>query len=172
MRASFGALAGAALAVSALGCDAVLGIQDHTLGPVVDAAVPGDAAVPVGGDDGGGIVGPDAGTDAAQPPPIADAGADGSDASSCACVTGALTCSGNTPEQCAACAWVPQTACGGTKPVCSNGVCGTFRASGGIRSTAPAPITDAGIYLVSGGFELGTRTCSDAGVCVTGGIVP
>jgi hypothetical protein len=48
---------------------------------------------------------------------------------------------------------------------------GALHVTGGIRSTGVAA-GDAGIRLVAGGFELGTRTCNDAGVCVTGGIVP
>jgi hypothetical protein len=49
---------------------------------------------------------------------------------------------------------------------------GKVRAYGGMRSTAPAPLLEGGILLVAGGFEVEPRTCSDAGVCVTGGIVP
>jgi hypothetical protein len=45
--------------------------------------------------------------------------------------------------------------------------------TGGIRSSAPVPPADGGgVRLVSGGFELGPRACDEAGVCVTGGIVP
>jgi hypothetical protein len=118
----------------------------------------------------------DAGTQAQSPDGgdasgMAEAG-NASDAGSCPCSVGSLQCSGSTPQQCVSCAWQSQTACSGSTPVCSNGICGTFRATGGIRSTAPVPSGDAGIHLVAGGFERGTRTCVDGGVCVTGGIVP
>ena len=49
---------------------------------------------------------------------------------------------------------------------------GPMRVSGHILSTAPSPARSTGMSLVSGGLELGARTCSDAGMCVTGGLVP
>jgi hypothetical protein len=132
-------------------------------------------ATPPPASDGGGVGDAAAGPmDAAAQSPDAGTEEAGnvSEAGSCPCTEGSLQCSGNTPQQCVSCAWQSQTACSGSLPVCSNGVCGTYRATGGIRSTAPVPSGDAGIHLVSGGFELGTRSCNDAGMCVTGGIVP
>lgn len=52
------------------------------------------------------------------------------------------------------------------------GANGARTLSGGIRSSAPSPVGGSGIRLVAGGFELGSRTCDGAGLCVTGGIVP
>jgi hypothetical protein len=49
---------------------------------------------------------------------------------------------------------------------------GPLHVFGGIVSSAPASVAPAGMFLAAGGFELGARTCSDAGTCVTGGIVP
>ena len=90
-----------------------------------------------------------------------------------ACLPGAIQCSGNTPHTCGdAGAWQALPTCGGTTPVCSKGLCGSYRSTGGIRSTVLAGAADAGIYLVFGGFEMGARSCNQAGVCVTGGIVP
>jgi hypothetical protein len=88
------------------------------------------------------------------------------------CAAGSLVCSGNTPQRCVVGSWQNLTPCGGVTPTCSNGVCGTFRTTGGIRSSAPVPLADGGVHLVSGGFELGPRTCDHTGVCLTGGIVP
>jgi hypothetical protein len=107
------------------------------------------------------------GSDAGEPGP--DAG----DASG-GCTPGALQCSGSTPQACVAGVFQSQTPCSGAKPLCSNGVCGSYIVSGGIRSTVPAGgAGDAGtIRLVEGAFEVGARTCTSQGVCVTGGIVP
>jgi len=89
------------------------------------------------------------------------------------CTEGTRRCSGNTPQECAGSIWQDQTPCGGSTPVCSNGLCGTYRTTGGILSTVASPVAaDGGIHLVSGGFELGARSCDEAGVCVTGGLVP
>lgn len=85
--------------------------------------------------------------------------------------TGGDRCAGNTPETCVDGGWATQSACGGAAPVCSNGICGTYRVTGGIRSVGPLP--DGGlIRLVSGGLEVGPRTCASNNICVTGGIVP
>jgi hypothetical protein len=88
------------------------------------------------------------------------------------CAAGSLMCNGNTPQRCVVGSWQNLTPCAGVTPTCSNGLCGAFRTMGGIVSTAPVPLADGGLRLVSGGFEIGTRTCDQAGVCVTGGIVP
>jgi hypothetical protein len=115
------------------------------------------------GDDGsGGNV-----SDAGEP------GADSGDASG-GCTPGALQCSGSTPQACVAGVFQNQTPCSGAKPLCSNGVCGSYIVAGGIRSTVPAGgAGDAGtIRLVEGAFEVGARSCTTQGVCVTGGIVP
>ncbi len=146
MRVLPGLLA-ATIAATALACDGILGIHDHDLAPVT------------AGSDGG-----------TSGPSDASGASDGGPSGACA--TGSLTCNDNTPEVCDGGAWHAEPACGGTTPVCSNGKCGTFRTTGGLRSTAPVPAVDAGIFLVAGGFELGARNCTDAGVCVTGGIVP
>jgi hypothetical protein len=147
------------LAVGLAGCNAVLGIDDHPLAPAVtsDEAGTGPAESGV----------PEA---AAPHADLPEAGSD----SAAGCTAGDLRCSGNTPQKCVGGSWQDQPACGGATPVCSNGVCGSFRATGGIRSTAPvaASAADGGARLVSGGFELGTRTCNAQGTCVTGGIVP
>jgi hypothetical protein len=92
---------------------------------------------------------------------------------SAVCAAGDLMCNGGTPQECVDGGWQNQTPCSGATPVCSNGVCGTYRTTGGIRSTGALPLPgDGGIRLVAGGFEIGTRTCNAAGLCVTGGIVP
>jgi hypothetical protein len=102
-----------------------------------------------------------------------EAGADGESEAGEECEAGALRCAGNTPESCNGGVWqaVAQT-CGGSTPVCSNGACRAYLVTGGIRTTGVSPSADGGIRVVSGGFEFGARSCSDAGLCVTGGIVP
>ena len=184
MRACISLIGILGVAAAIGGCDAILGIGDHELasdassdgpsgdappGPVIDGSEPDAYAPPEAGN------GMDGGADAGDAAGPGDAG-DASDApTGCSApygTLGALTCAGNAPQQCDGGAWQLLPACAGASPICSNGVCGTFRTTGGIRSTAPSPVEDAGIFLVSGGFELGTRTCNDAGVCVTGGIVP
>jgi hypothetical protein len=101
-----------------------------------------------------------------------DSETDAGPADSAVCMAGELTCSGSTPQQCVDGGWQSQTPCAGATPVCSNGMCGTYRTTGGIRSTTfPFP-GDGGIRIVAGGFEIGRRTCNQAGLCVTGGIVP
>ncbi len=156
------------LGISLAACDQVFGIQDHSLAattrePANDGStgVEVDAAEPLA--DGGG-------DDQASPPsPVGEAGPDAPPG----CSTGSLRCMGNTPQTCTGGVWESGSPCGASSPVCSNGVCGTFRTTGGLRSVAPvAAGADAGIRLVSGGFELGTRSCDEAGVCVTGGLVP
>lgn len=146
-----------ALVVSLVaGCNAILGIDDHPLapdagGPTSDAAAPDVQATP----------------DAPSPP--ADAGPDGAPA----CAPGEASCSGNTVQTCVDGQWKPGVACSGATPICSNGVCGTFRTAGGLRSTAPTtPAADGGVQLRAGGFELGARTCDARGLCVRGGVVP
>jgi hypothetical protein len=188
----------AAVAVAA--CDAVLGIQDHpyqadtgtssggsgTSGSSYSSSSGGSSGSSSGSSSSGGDTGA---ADAAQDARVTD-GALPVDAGGClpacsgstllcvngtcvACNPGSASCNGNTPAACnAAGTWVNGTTCGGSTPVCSNGVCGTFIVTGGIRSTGQLPALDAGIYLVAGGFEIETRTCGDAGLCVTGGIVP
>jgi hypothetical protein len=156
------------------GCSAILGIQSHDLAadaggtPVGDDSSSGSSGSTSSSDSGGS--GMSSGTGSGTSSGGEDAGEDASDAS--ACVTGTAGCNGNVPQVCVMGAWQNQTPCGGTTPVCSNGTCGSFRVTGGIRSAAPALSGDGGIRLVSGGFELGTHSCSEAGVCVTGGIVP
>jgi hypothetical protein len=172
------------------GCASILGVQEHQLAPDggggspdatggggMDTGVEGATPDGQGPGDGNGPSDSGGTQDASNDGPIigdaGDAGVgDASDAAACPCSQGSLKCSGSTPQQCIACVWVNQTACTGSTPTCSNGLCGTYRTTGGIRSTAPAPPGDAGIRLVSGGFELGMRSCDEAGVCVTGGIVP
>ena len=91
-----------------------------------------------------------------------------------ACSPGALGCSGTQPQMCnASGAWVSMgSACSGASPVCSNGVCSSYRVTGGIRSTAPLGGSGT-IVLVAGGLELGPPACNVAqGICVSGGIVP
>jgi hypothetical protein len=138
------------------GCNTLLGIDDHELATAV-------------GDDAGAVDGPSPSADSGADVSSTD-GSSGVDGSG-ACAPGTARCDGNTPQQCVGGAWQSLTPCGGLTPVCSNGLCGPFRTTGGIRSTAPAP-AGSGIRLVAGGFETGTRTCSAKGVCVTGGIVP
>ena len=148
------------------GCNALLGIDDHALG-VSDGGdeatviTPPDADAPDVADS---AVAPDVDVPETQP--------GGGDAGVCA--AGDLRCNGNTPQKCGGGAWLDQAACGGATPVCSNGLCGSFRTTGGIRSTSPvaASAADGGARLVSGGFEFGARTCGAQGSCVTGGIVP
>jgi hypothetical protein len=154
-------IAMAALAVSVAGCETVLG-----LGGLTDRAAPAepqaDGGLPDASAEGG-----DASSVHADGSGM-DSSLDASDSGICA--TGESTCRGGTPQQCVAGAWQSQTPCGGSTPTCSNGVCGTYRSIGGIRSTVPTG--GGGVRLASGGFELGTRSCDEAGVCVTGGIVP
>jgi hypothetical protein len=150
------------------GCTSILGIQPHELAAADGGDRPADdsgSGSGSGGSSSGGSSGSSSGTS-----PETDAGEDADAAG--LCTPGATICNGNTPQACVAGAWQSQTPCGGTKPLCSNGECGSFRVTGGIRSTAPVPPGDGGIRLVAGGFELGTRACDEAGVCVTGGIVP
>jgi hypothetical protein len=141
-----------------------------------DAETDGVLVPDAGGDSSGGDAAPD-GTTADAVADVAldvqgdrDAGsADGSDGGVCS--AGSTRCMGNTPQTCVAGSWQSQTPCSGTTPVCSNGACSTYRVTGGIRSTAPAT-SGSGVHLVSGGFELGARSCTAQGLCVTGGIVP
>ncbi len=168
-----------AATVACAGCDAVLGIQDDQLAPVQEGGVSSDGSIAVDasrdgspGDTGtGGDAGTDGDAEVDATGPGNDSGEDASDAP-VGCAAGALQCSGNTPQQCIAGTWQNQAPCGGSTPVCSGGVCGTYRATGGIRSTAPSTATDSGIQLVSGGFELGARSCNTQGLCFSGGIVP
>ena len=91
-----------------------------------------------------------------------------------ACTDGSLRCDGDTPEKCEDGQWIQQEPCGGTTPVCSNGVCGVARLSGRIVTVAGAATT-GGIRLVDHGFEYLARSCGtvkDEQVCVTGGIRP
>jgi hypothetical protein len=156
-------LAGSTLLALAAGGVACVGSESTTT-PSKDAG--GPSVLP---DSGGPPVMP--GNDG-SPVETSDAGEDAGDGAT-GCTTGALQCNGNTPQTCTGGAWVSQTACGGATPLCSNGVCGTYIVTGGVRSTAPTPAADAGsVHLVSGGFEVGARTCTAQGVCVTGGIVP
>jgi hypothetical protein len=108
-----------------------------------------------------------------ESPDEVDSETDAGGVDSAVCAAGDLMCNGGTPQECVDGGWQNQTPCTGATPVCSNGVCGTYRTTGGIRSTGALPLPgDAGIRLVAGGFEIGTRTCNPAGLCVTGGIVP
>jgi hypothetical protein len=127
--------------------------------PVVehDAGMAADASgfdSPIAPQEAGGV---DAGSDV-----LADGGG---------CAAGAQQCNANAPQTCIGGTWQNQAPCGGSTPVCSNGICGAYRATGGLRSTAPAPGAGS-IRLVAGGFEIGGRACDAQGVCVTGGIVP
>ena len=146
-----GAVVGAAAVAACLlaGCEALLGLK-HTgaedQGGDATADLPDAMAVrPEGG-----TTSPEAGS----------------------CIEGAGRCAGNLTQVCSGGAWQDQAACTGTSPVCSNGTCGAFRVTGGIRSVGPLDSSDAGIRLVSGGFELGARACDPSGLCVMGGIVP
>lgn len=119
--------------------------------------------------------------DAEEPPIDDDAGSEpdtGADADADAepeivCTPDSHRCNGNTVQKCIANAWVDdEMQCSGSAPVCSNGSCSPYRVSGGMGTLA-APSSDAGtIRLVSGGFELGPRSCSADGFCVTGSIQP
>jgi hypothetical protein len=161
----------APLVILALGCGTILGGTDV---PVPADAEPIDTGYS-GSSSGSSSSGSSGGSSSGSPDVgVADASnaGDSGDGAVCPCSQGSLKCSGNTPQQCMACSWVNETPCSGATPVCSNGICGSYRTTGGIRSTAPARYGDGGITLVSGGFEVGTRTCDEAGICVTGGIVP
>jgi hypothetical protein len=178
--AVFAPLALVLLAASGIvGCNAILGIKslsddDGGTGAVLVVETGSPNAGPDAGSDGPSRVGP------------SDSGADDSSCGSCigdtltclrgtcvACSPGAAQCAGNTPRICSSSgAWQTQPACGGTTPVCSNGICSSYRVTGGLRSTAPVPPGSTGIRLLAGGFEMGARACNDAGLCVTGGIIP
>jgi hypothetical protein len=163
-----GAVVIAALLALAIGGAGCVGSEGNTLAK--DGGGPGTTTQPDSGNDN---EQPDSGAGGADvsSPPVAEPDADTGDASG-GCTGGAEKCSGNVPQVCISGVWQNQTACGGTKPLCSNGVCGTYIVSGGIGSTATT-VGDAGtLHLVSGGFEVGARTCTAQGVCVTGGIVP
>jgi hypothetical protein len=172
----------AGMASASAGCNSILGNDDHSLAPSAGSALDGssgtDGSVSLDGSSGSDVGAPGDGSPgvadgntpsdgAAAPDAGSEAGNDGG------CAAGALQCNGNTPQQCVGGLWQDQTTCGGLIPVCSNGVCGTYRTTGGIVSTVASPVAaDAGIHLVSGGFELGARSCDEAGMCVTGGLVP
>jgi hypothetical protein len=165
----------AAVPLGAAACNSILGNDAHSLAGV-DGSTASDGEVSHDGSpnadgsaspDGSAVADSSASPDAPAETAAADAASDGG------CMDGNLRCSGNTPQECVGGVWQDQMACGGATPVCSNGACGTYRTTGGILSTAPTPVAgDGGIRLVSGGFELGARSCDEAGVCVTGGIVP
>lgn len=151
------------------------------LGACLAACVGSESATTPTKDSGGPTVLPDSGGTPVMPGDDASSagagtGDGGDDAVDGAppCALGAAQCNGNTPQTCGdAGLWISQAACGGATPLCSNGVCGTYLVTGGVRSTVPAPAPDAGaVHLVAGGFEVGARTCTAQGVCVTGGIVP
>jgi len=165
-RMSLAGAGSAALLALAAGGFACVGSEESP--PIKDGggagATPdaGNGALDSGqsGDDDSGGNGPDAGS----------SGADSGDASS-GCTSGALQCSGAVPQVCMGGVFRSQAACSGAKPLCSNGLCGSYIVTGGVRSTVPAG--DAGtIRLVEGAFEVGARTCTSQGLCVTGGIVP
>jgi hypothetical protein len=164
MRALVSLLLAGLAAYGASACDAILGIDEHELAAAADGGgVPlGDGATPRA----------DGGVDAAMASHDAAFDVTADDAPDGGCMTGDHRCNGNTPQQCVGGVWQNETPCSGATLVCSGGVCGIYRSTGGIRSTAPSPATGAGIHLASGGFELGVRSCEEAGVCVTGGIVP
>jgi hypothetical protein len=182
-----------ALGLGSAGCESILGIEDHQLAPQADAGgqdgVQSDSSTPADALDSGMMADtaaptPDGPTVPLDSATAADSGSmpdsapnDGgveadSPSAIVTCSTGELRCSGNAPQACDGGAWGNLTACGGSTPVCSNGVCGSYLCTGGVRTTAASIGPDGGVRLVSGGFELGTRTCGEAGVCVAGGIVP
>jgi hypothetical protein len=145
----------AGTASASVGCNSILGNDDHSLAPSVgpqldsspgsdgsvsfDGSGASDVGVPVDGSPG--VAEGSASSDGAPP---TDAGSEAGNDGGCA--AGALQCNGNTPQQCVGGLWQDQTACGGSTPVCSNGVCGTYRTTGGIISTVASPVAaDAGI---------------------------
>jgi hypothetical protein len=123
----------------------------------------------------GGDVPPDGGSDAPpgcnptcmSPTPVCAAGV------CVACMEGSGRCNANTPEMCKAGSWVPQTACAGASPVCTNGVCASEQVIGGLATVTP--VSTGTVQLLDQGFEFLPRSCS-AGttnqVCVTGGLRP
>ncbi len=109
-----------------------------------------------------------------------EAGAGGGTSVEPGCANGSPpSCADNfTPARCVDGAWVKQTVCGGSKPVCSNGVCANATVFGGIVTVVPAA-TASGIQLVDQGFEFAqpvapSTSCGQVHqgltVCVTGGL--
>ena len=188
-RASSGVVSLVALTLVAVGCQSILGIEDHPLAPQGSGGLDGGSQSGAGaaesagrpgnsGNSGAGgmkdepLTAGSAGAGPAGAGPIGEGGAGGAENPTPApCTEDDLRCSGNQPQKCMNGDWSKLPACGGAVPVCSHGVCNSYLVTGGLRAEFTSD--GAGIFRVrSAGFELGDRVCGKQGLCATGGIVP
>jgi hypothetical protein len=133
----------------------------------------GTAGGPSGGS--GGVEGGVAGAGGGGAGGVAGAGGGGGAGGVPPCAAGSGRCNGDVPELCEGGQWVPKPACAAPTPACSNGVCGTFKVSGGIVTVANGVLKNTTIRLVEHGLEYQPTSCGGVGaarVCVTGGIRP
>jgi hypothetical protein len=147
--------------VSLVGCDAVLGISDHSLAG--DDGGPGTDATASDGSSSGADSAPDHSSSGADSGP--------SDAADAACTTGQLSCSGTQPEKCIDGVWLGNgAACSGSTPACLNGAC-VACAPGALQCSAQQPqkCDATGAWANNGSACTASQPCSNGACLCTAG---